>query len=56
MDVRGALSGITGHATLVRGVGCGSVFEPKIGVLAEISHGLRAQFDPCGILNAGMMG
>ena len=54
-DVRAALVGIGGHATLVRGVGCGPVFEPEVGALAAISAGVRAQFDPRGILNAGMM-
>ncbi len=55
-DVRSALNGISGHATLVRGVGAGPVFEHEVGVLARVSGGLRAQFDPRGILNAGMMG
>ncbi|MDB9857783.1 glycolate oxidase subunit GlcE, partial [Amylibacter sp.] len=55
-DVRGALNGMVRHATLVRGVGAGPVFESEVGVLARVSDGLRAQFDPRGILNAGMMG
>ncbi len=55
-DVRGALSGIAGHATLMRGVGVGPVFEPEIGALAAISQGLRSQFDPRGILNERLMG
>lgn len=55
-DVRAAVSGISGHATLMRGVGSGPVFEPEVGPLAVISEGLRKQFDPRGILNAGMMG
>ena len=55
-DVRAALAGISGHATLVRGAGCGPVFEPEVGVVATVSNGLRAQFDPRGILNTGMMG
>jgi glycolate oxidase FAD binding subunit len=56
LDVRGALRGISGHATLMRGVGHGPVFEPEVGVLAAVSEGLRKQFDPRGILNAGLMG
>lgn len=55
-DVRAALAGIAGHATLMRGVGSGPVFEPEVGALATVSQGLRAQFDPAGILNTGMMG
>ncbi|MCP5072006.1 MAG: FAD-binding protein [Rhodobacteraceae bacterium] len=54
-DVRGRLAGIKGHATLVRGEGFAR-FQPEQGPLAAISAGLRAQFDPRGILNAGVMG
>ncbi|MDR6266425.1 glycolate oxidase FAD binding subunit [Roseobacter sp. N2S] len=55
-DLRGALGGIAGHATLMRGTGCGPVFHPEPTPLAAISAGLRAQFDPRGILNNGLMG
>lgn len=55
-DLRGALGGIAGHATLMRGTGCGPVFQPEAAPLAAISAGLRAQFDPRGLLNTGMMG
>lgn len=50
-----ALMGDTrGHATLVRGNGFAR-FHPEPAALAAISAGLRTQFDPRGILNAGLM-
>ncbi|WP_309664638.1 FAD-binding protein [Tabrizicola sp.] len=52
--IRGALPG--GHATRVRGSGDGPAFPPEEPALARLSTGLRAQFDPRGILNQGMMG
>lgn len=59
-DIRAALQGIGGHATLVRAdddtkarLG---VFHPEPAPLARISAGLRAQFDPKGVLNPGRMG
>ena len=59
-DVRPALAGIGGHATLIR-AGAETrvalpVFPPEPAPLAAISAGLRAQFDPRGILNPGLMG
>ena len=54
-DVRARLDGISGHATLVRGAGFAR-FQPEPTPLAAISAGLRAQFDPRGILNPGLMG
>ncbi len=53
-DVRALLSGINGHATLVRGSGFAR-FQPETELLATISLGLRKQFDPRRILNAGVM-
>ncbi|MFZ1348592.1 MAG: glycolate oxidase subunit GlcE, partial [Tabrizicola sp.] len=44
-----------GHATLVRGQG-GPVFPPEAPEVTTLVAGLRAKFDPRGILNAGMMG
>ena len=59
VDLR-ARMGVSGHATLVRGsyetrerLG---QFQPEPAPLAAISAGLRAKFDPRGILNAGLMG
>ncbi len=44
-----------GHATLVRGAG-GPVFPPEAPEVTTLVAGLRAKFDPRGILNVGMMG
>jgi glycolate oxidase FAD binding subunit len=48
-----------GHATLFRASAATraavDVFEPEPGPLARISAGLRAKFDPAGILNPGRM-
>lgn len=44
-----------GHATLVRGTG-GPVFPPEAPEVAALVAGVKAQFDPKGILNRGMMG
>jgi glycolate oxidase FAD binding subunit len=59
-DLRARLAAFAGHATLIRanaqtrrGLG---IFQPEPAPLARISAGLRAQFDPRGILNPGMMG
>ncbi|MEM1265316.1 MAG: FAD-binding protein [Pseudomonadota bacterium] len=58
-DVRAALSGIPGHATLLRAEEATKarfgVFEPEPAPLARISAGLRGTFDPKGILNPGLM-
>ncbi len=54
-DVRAAMNGIAGHATLIRGTGFPR-FQPEPGPVAALSAGLRAQFDPRGILNPGLMG
>jgi glycolate oxidase FAD binding subunit len=59
-DIRPALQGVGGHATLIRASeetrAALPVFQPEPGPLAAISAGLRAQFDPRGILNPGLMG
>lgn len=62
-DVRAILAklagGFTGHATLIRAAedtrAAQPVFQPEPGPLAAISAGLRAKFDPKGILNPGLM-
>lgn len=46
---------IAGHATRVRGPGPGA-FPPEPTGVARLSRGLRARFDPRGILNPGRMG
>lgn len=53
-DVRKALTGIKGYAHLIKGEG--PAFHPQTSTLQKIEAGLRAQFDPKGILNPGIMG
>ncbi|MFD1508075.1 FAD-binding protein [Lacimonas salitolerans] len=49
-----------GHVTLIKGDAglrdAVSVFQPEPAPVAALSAGLRARFDPRGILNPGMMG
>lgn len=51
--VRAALAG-RGHAVLMRGTG--AAFAPEGAEVAALAAGLRAKFDPKGILNRGVMG
>lgn len=53
-DVRVAMGQTPGHATLIRGTG--QTFHPEPAPLDAIATGLRAKFDPRGILNTGVMG
>lgn len=57
--IRAELAAHGGHATLVRApAGIRSaveVFQPEPAPLARIAAGLRAKFDPAGILNPGRM-
>jgi glycolate oxidase FAD binding subunit len=53
-EIAAAVAG-RGHATLVRGEG-GPVFPPEAAEVAALAAGLKARFDPRGILNRGMMG
>ena len=59
-DLRARLGDFGGHATLVRASEATraalEVFQPEPAPVAAISGGLRAQFDPRGILNPGLMG
>lgn len=55
VDARAKMGTVCGHATLVRGTDFAR-FQPEVGPLAKITAGLRTQFDPRGILNAGVMG
>ena len=59
-DLRAALAGIPGHATRVRAAPgtrpAGPAFPPEPAAVAALSAGLRAEFDPRGILNPGLMG
>jgi glycolate oxidase FAD binding subunit len=59
-DIRPALAGMKGHATLVRASSSTRAaipaFHPEAAPLARVTAGIRAQFDPAGILNPGRMG
>jgi glycolate oxidase FAD binding subunit len=58
-DVRAALAGVPGHATLARASSAArarwGVFHPEPAPVAAISAALRARFDPAGVLNPGRM-
>ena len=58
-DLRAAMGDLPGHATLVRASAEAKarwgVFHPEPAPIAAISAGLRAKFDPKGILNPGRM-
>lgn len=60
VDVRAALSGVTGHATLLRGspqaIARHGAFHPEPPPVAALAAALRQRFDPRGILNPGRMG
>ena len=54
-DLRDRLKGLTCDAQLIRGTGA-ERFQSQSAALAKLQSGLRAQFDPRRILNAGLMG
>ena len=53
-DLRAQVGAFQGHATRVRGDGPGA-FQPEPAAVAALTQGLRAKFDPRGILNSGLM-
>ncbi|WP_347311336.1 FAD-binding protein [Defluviimonas sp. SAOS-178_SWC] len=59
-DLRARLGPFAGHATLIRATEEVrrriAPFQPEPAAIAAISAGLRARFDPKGILNPGLMG
>lgn len=59
-DIRPSLEGFGGHATLIRASAETREkiqrFQPEQPGVAALTSGLRAKFDPRGILNAGLMG
>ena len=55
-DLRTHLGDTSGHMTLIRGTADVPTFQPEAAPLAALSAGLRAKFDPNGILNKGIMG
>lgn len=59
LDLRAAMAGIAGHATLVRAPAPArarwGVFHPEPPAVATLSASLKARFDPRGVLNPGRM-
>jgi glycolate oxidase FAD binding subunit len=56
-DLRARLGAVEGHATVIRAdAAIMPVFQPQPAPLAALAAGLRAKFDPRGILNPGLMG
>lgn len=55
-DLRARLAGVPGHARLMRSASGLPAFAPETPGVARLSGGLRAAFDPRGILNRGIMG
>ena len=53
-DLRGRIGSYQGHATRIRGAAATPAFQPEPAPLAALTSGLRAKFDPRGILGAGM--
>lgn len=53
--IRQKVSETGGHATMVRGNGRGSAFQPLPGPVAALQEGLRRKFDPNGLFNPGLM-
>ena len=54
-DLRSTLGEYEGHTTLIRGRADVPVFQPEPAPIAALTAGLRAKFDPRGILNSGVM-
>jgi len=59
LDLRARMGAVPGHATLVRASAATRArlapFPPEPAPVAALSRSIRAQFDPRGILNAGLM-
>lgn len=59
-DLRARLGTFAGHATLIRGSEATratlAAFHPEAAPVAALAAGLRARFDPRGVLNPGLMG
>jgi glycolate oxidase FAD binding subunit len=56
VDLRARLGAIDGYATLIRSDSALPIFAPEAAGIAALTKGLRAKFDPKGILNPGLMG
>ncbi|PVA07563.1 FAD-binding protein [Thalassorhabdomicrobium marinisediminis] len=59
-DLRAHCASVGGHVTVIKASAhlrrAVPVFQPEPATLATLSSGLRARFDPRGILNPGLMG
>ncbi len=55
VDIRARVQGL-GHATRVRGDAAGAVFHPEAAGVALLARGIKAKFDPKGILGPGVLG
>ena len=59
MDLRAVAGPFAGHATLVRASALTrtriATFHPEPAGVAALTAGLRAKFDPRGLLNPGLM-
>jgi glycolate oxidase FAD binding subunit len=55
-EIRSAVAETGGHATLIRGNRAAGAFQPLSPAVAALHDGLRARFDPRGVLNPGLMG
>lgn len=59
IDLRALLGDFAGHATLIRASAATRAriapFHPEPAAVAALSRGIRARFDPRGILNPGLM-
>jgi glycolate oxidase FAD binding subunit len=54
-EIHAAVAGRGGHAMRVRGDRSHAMFPPLAAPVAALQDGLRARFDPAGILNPGLM-
>ena len=55
VDVRVVVQG-RGHATRIRGDAAGTVFHPEAAGVRALARGIKAKFDPRGILGPGVLG
>ena len=59
VDLRARIGAFQGHATLMRATAETRAriapFQPEAAAVAALTAGLRAKFDPRGILNPGLM-
>ena len=55
VDVRARVQG-RGHATRIRGDAAGPMFHPEAAGVQALARGIKAKFDPKGILGLGVLG